>query len=135
SRAGWYRGSQSMGMTLLGPLLGGLLVQHGSFAGCYLLIAAMFGVMAFYSSTFMPAAEPEPERKPGEASAGMLAETLQLLRNPTIRSSCLIEAVGSSTVMLFSTFILLLALNDLGVSQSMAVLLLVVQGVTTVVCS
>lgn len=131
SRAGWYRGSQSMGMTLLGPLLGGVLVQHGSYVGCYLLIAALFAVMAVYGNSFMPNAEPES----ADAGEGMLRESLQLLHDRTIRDSCLIEAVGSSTVALFSTFILLLALDVLQVSQSLAVLLLVVQGATTVVVS
>lgn len=130
-RAGWYRGSHSLGMTLLGPLLGGVLVQHGSYIGCYLLVAALFGVMALYGNAFMPTAEPAPSPQ----EEGMLRETLQLLRNRTLRESCLIELVGSSTAGLFSTFALLLALQELGVSQSLAVGLLLTQGVTTVAVS
>ncbi len=135
SRAGWYRGSQSLGMTLLGPLLGGLLVQHGSYWGCYLLIAALFAVMAVFGNSFMPNVEPAPADVPAGDEQGMWSESLALLRNRPIRDSCLIEAVGSSTVSLFSTFILLLALNELKVSQSLAVMLLVVQGITTVLVS
>lgn len=135
SRAGWYRGSQSLGMTLLGPLLGGLLVQHGSYWGCYLLIAGLFAVMALFGNSFMPNVEPAPVESHGAAEQGMWSESLALLRNKAIRDSCLIEAIGSSTVSLFSTFILLLAINDLKVSQSLAVMLLVVQGITTVLVS
>lgn len=135
SRAGWYRGSQSLGMTLLGPLLGGLLVQHGSYWGCYLLIAVLFAVMAIFGNSFMPNAEAVAAEPPAGDGQGMWSQSLALLRDRTIRDSCLIEAIGSSTVSLFSTFILLLAIDVLGVSQSLAVMLLVVQGITTVVVS
>lgn len=132
SRAGWYRGSQSFGMALLGPLLGGWLVTHGSYTLSYVAIGALFGVMACYSRSLLPEGE---KQRVDAGGRGMLAEVRELLRERAIRDSCLIELAVSAVTAVFSTFILLLATEVAGFSQQGAASLLMVQGATIVVVS
>lgn len=129
-RAGWYRGSQSLGVSLLGPLLGGAMVAGTSYWASYALISASFAFMALFSRTFLPE-ETAPEREE-PASASPLRELLAMLRDRRIAESCFIEFVSSSTVTLFSTFIIVLAVTTAGLNEHQAVSLLTMQGIAGV---
>lgn len=50
-KAGWYRGALTLGMGLLGPLLGNAL-SGGSFTLGFVVIGLCFGSMAVYSLGF-----------------------------------------------------------------------------------
>lgn len=131
SRAGWYRGSHSLGMMLIGPLLGGWLVTHGSYCVSYLAIGALFGIMACYSRSLLP----EEEAGHSGSDTGMMGEVRMLLRDHAVRDSCLVEVAVSAVTAVFSTFILLLATEVAGWSQQSAASLLMIQGVAIVAVS
>jgi MFS family permease len=137
-KAGWYRGSQSFGMALIGPLLGGLLVAHTNYIFCYVFIAALFGAMAFYSQTVLPDAEiadAKKDHKDSDAEGGMGKQVLALLANREIRDSCFVEFVASCITSVFATYILLLGMREGHLSEQQAVLLMTVQGITVVLTS
>ncbi|TBV15780.1 MFS transporter [Stutzerimonas kirkiae] len=131
ARAGWYRGSLTLGMGLLGPLLGHWLSGGAGFTLGFVAIGLCFGAMAFYSLGFWEAAAPGPELAE-QPAGGMLAQTLAMLGHVEIAESCLVEMLSGATNALFATFILLLAMDIAGLSQAQAVSLVMVQGLATV---
>lgn len=127
TRGGWYRGSQLAGMAILGPATAGLLVTEAGISIAFFIVAALFGIMAAFSLSFMPA-----RQSGGADSASFLTELGTLLRNRDIAESCVVEFLSAATGALFSTFVLLLAgaLPPLTTQDGISVLL--VQGVSAV---
>ncbi len=131
SKAGWYRGALTVGMGLIGPLLGNWLSSSTSFTFGFVVIGLAFGAMAGYSLGFWSDA-PEAELTQGPA-LGMLGDIKAMVANVEIAASCLIELVGSATGSLFGTFIILLAMDVAKLTQTQAVSLVMVQGLASVV--
>ena len=132
-KAGWYRGSLTLGMGLLGPLLGNWLSGSTGFTLGFVVIGLCFGLMAVYSLGFWEAEQVEPSSLDvGADSGGMFSQVLAMLQNLEIAESCLIEMLSGATNALFGTFIILLAMNVAGLSQSQAVSLVMVQGLAAV---
>lgn len=132
SRAGWYRGAQSIGLLLLAPTIGGLLVAHVSYWVSFAVISACFAFMALYSRTFLPQQE-QVAATPGEPVAA-LPQLWHMLRDFQVGQTCFIEFISSATNALFTTFVIVLAVNVIGLSEQQAVVLLTVQGASMVVC-
>lgn len=136
NRAGWYRGAQSFGMSIAGPVLGGLLIENGGYFVCYFLVASLFGFMMIYGHRILPESEEEAEVTGKTSSLStVVGELRDLWRIEAIRGACVIEFVNSLATTIFTTFILVLALTVAGLSQVQAVSLLTVQGVTLVLAS
>lgn len=131
-KAGWYRGSLTLGMGLLGPLLGNWLSGSSGFTFGFVVIGLCFGVMAVYSLGFWEAEQVEPVAETVADSGGIFAQVLAMLGHVEIAESCLIELLSGATNALFGTFILLLAMDVAGLSQSQAVSLVMIQGLAAV---
>lgn len=131
SKAGWYRGALTLGLGLLGPLLGNQFSGEGQFHWAFVLISLCFGAMAVYSLSFWEG-EPPSERAPAVNVSAMFGEARALLGHRDIREPCLMEALNSATTSVFSTFIILYALQEAGLSQDRAVMLVVIEGVGAV---
>lgn len=133
SKAGWYRGALTVGMGLIGPLLGNWLSSSTSFTFGFVVIGLAFGAMAAYSLGFWSDAPTAPTEVPSGPALGMFADIKAMVANVEIAESCLIELVGSATGSLFGTFIILLAMDVAHLSQTQAVSLVMVQGLASVV--
>lgn len=131
SKAGWYRGALTLGLGLLGPLLGNQLGSQEHWPWAFVLISLCFAAMALYSLGFWEA-DALADRVPASSLATMLGHTRVLLGQPGIREPCAMEALNSATTSVFSTFILLYALQDAGLSQDQAVALVAIQGMGAV---
>ncbi|BBP84355.1 hypothetical protein PHLH8_39970 [Pseudomonas sp. Pc102] len=131
AKAGWYRGALTLGMGLIGPLLGNALSGTGSFTLGFVVIGLCFGAMAAYSLGFWEE-DAGDEAVAGVPGSGLLDEVRTMLGNPAISESCLIEAVSASTGSLYGTFILLLAMQVAGLTQGQAVSLVMIQGLASV---
>lgn len=127
TRGGWYRGSQQAGMAILGPAAAGLLIAHAGATSAFWIVAALFGVMAVFSLSFMPARDPQATQ-----GASFLTQIGALLGNRDIAESCLVEFLSSATGALFSTFILLLAAALPPLTKEDGITVLLVQGVSAV---
>jgi MFS family permease len=131
AKAGWYRAAQSTGMAVIGPWLGTLLIGSASFLVSYTCLAAMFLAMAAWSQNFLPDAEASALTTEAQA-VGFLGEIRAMLGDPWVGESCLTEFVNSSTTSLFSSFIIVLAVRNLGWATEQAVLLVTTQGLTLI---
>lgn len=131
SKAGWYRGALTLGLGLLGPLLGNALSERGLYQAAFVVIASSFALMAFYSLRFWEG--DDARSSDGNAYAGsMLVQTRNLLGNASVAQSCLVELLNAATASLFTTFIILLAL-ELGLSQAQAVSLVMFEALFVVI--
>ena len=128
-KAGWYRGAMQLGVAFLGPTLGGLMVTHTNYWVCYGFISACFAAMALFSRTFLPEQLHEEQRE--RSSLG--ADLMSMLRDRRIAETCCIEFMSSATSMLFTTFIIVLAVTAAGLSSREAIFLVTMQGITSVV--
>jgi MFS family permease len=130
-RAGWYRGSQSLGVSLLGPIAGGALLAGTNYWVSYAVISASFAFMALFSRTFLPE-EDAVEATDAGAGTSPIGELLQMLRQRRVAESCFIEFISSSTLTLFTTFIIVLAVKVAGLTDHQAVFLMSMQGIAAV---
>ena len=130
-KAGWYRGSLTLGMAVLGPALATFLNARVSYLWCFAVIAFLFGVMALFSLSFFPERE---EQAAVPAQGGFLGQVGALLRNPDVAESCAIEFASGATGSLFATFILLAAMALPGLTAADGVTVLLVDGGVTMAC-
>ncbi len=128
ARSGWYRGAQNIGLMLLAPTLAAVLLAHTNYFVAYAFISACFAFMVVFSRTFLPDADVA-----GAATSDSPLRALRgLLRIPAVRESCVIELVSHIVNALFVTFVIVLAVSVLDLSEVEAATLITVQGVTTV---
>lgn len=128
-KAGWYRGALTLGMGLLGPLLGNAL-SGGSFTLGFVVIGLCFGLMAVYSLGFWE--QEGPAEPVASVDGGILAQTRALLGHAEVAESCVIELLSGATGALFGTFVIVLAMEVAQLSQEHAVSLVMIQGVAAV---
>jgi len=129
-KAGWYRGSQTIGLALIGPSLAALVTSHAGYGTAFVASGLMFGLMGAASLTFFPDTREAPDAN--GPPVRLHREVGALLKRRNIFESCIIEHVSSATTALFSTFILVLAIKTMGMSHERAVSLIAVQGGTTI---
>lgn len=130
SRAGWYRAAQNLGLTFLAPMLAAVLVATSNYFLAYLCVAASFAFMSAFSRTCLPADDPEQGHagQPSRAIAGIK----QLLAQRAVSESCLLEFTSHVLNALFATFIIVLAVNELQLSNVLATTLITLQGVACI---
>jgi MFS family permease len=128
SRAGWFRGSMSIGLTFVGPLLGAYLDErlvsgHVFQALGWVALAPTALVLFFH-------------REPRPASAGSLAEgfALQLralrglLASREIHFGLLTETLATACFATFSVFVVVLTVTTLHADAPTASLLMIIEG-------
>ncbi len=130
-KAGWYRGSQTIGLALIGPSLAAFVTAHAGYGAAFIASGLMFGIMGAASLSFFP--ETREVLDPAAPPVRFHAEIAALLKKRSVFESCLIEHVSSATTSLFATFILVLAIKEMGLTRESAVSLIAFQGCTTVV--
>src|SRR5690606_19396187 len=122
-RAGWYKGTLSLGTMALGPLAGHSLSHAFSLDGALGTSAGLFAAMALLGWFTLPASRrrgaPDPSRSPWLAA---------LWSNRSVREACLFEGLGGSLFAFYSTFMLVIAIKELHWSQSEGVALLITSG-------
>jgi MFS family permease len=130
-KAGWYRASNSLGIAMLGPALAHALISGHGFVLAYVTIGAGFLGLALFSRVLLQDVVPA-HRTPHIEDAGFVTQIRQMLADRQIGGSCLIEFLSSSTSSLHGTFIIVVALTTLQLSQAVAVQLVMIHGVASV---
>jgi len=126
-RAGWYKGTLSLGVMALGPLLGHFAAKHGSLSLAFGISASCFLYMAVLGWYALPAAPAASRRERHEK--GWLAS---IWARRDVRNACLYEGFGNSVAGFFGTFILVITLREQQWHSDLAITLLVLYGLTYV---
>lgn len=133
-KAGWFKGSMSIGLTFIGPLLGGFLAQNLGHRPIFVLLASLTLVPS--ALVFFFHSEPVARGAglaPREAVAAQLREFRALLRRRTLYLPLLAESVSTSCFATFSAFVAVVALEGLSLQPTAASLLLTTEGSVFVV--
>jgi len=132
SKAGWYRGTHMIGMFLLGPALATVVLKAIDFAGTYRAVAIAFlATMALSSIVFGPYARPRgaARRMTWSAIVGQLGV---LAADAELRQVCSVEFLGQATNGYFSFFIIVVAMDSLGLDRADATSLVTLNGTSFV---
>lgn len=132
-KAGWFRGSQSIGLMFLGPLLAGYLVKSLNFTMSFVLLS-FFTVAIVIFAFFVFTKKSDYEKNffdPAAFSFKDIVKNLKpLLKNENLVRASAAEGVSILCFSCYTTFIIAMALRVFGLSQQAAVSLVVVQGLT-----
>jgi len=131
SKAGWYRAALMVGMGLCGPFAADALGTALGYGWSFTLVAASFGGMAWFAQTLLPDASGRPSGVV-EAPGGVLREIRVMLAMPAISESCLVEFVSAAVHSTYTAFVVVIALQELQLTRSDAVLLVMTDGAASV---
>ena len=129
SRVGWYKGSLSLGLTVLGPILGGQLLGRVSFETLFHLVVAVMLVPA--ALTLLAPPDPPRHRRDLGLTATIgeqLREFGRHLRRAEVVDALATEALVAASFSTFATFGVVLAVSVLGLTPAEASLLLGAEG-------
>lgn len=132
NRAGWYKGTLTLGMQFLGPVIGNELIARLGLTWGFAMSGLMFMVLALLGWSVLPASS-RPQRlvdvPPPPPLPGSLRE---LLAMRDVRRTYVFEILGSITASSFATFAILMAVEILHWPLHMGVWLIAAQGVAYV---
>jgi nitroimidazol reductase NimA-like FMN-containing flavoprotein (pyridoxamine 5'-phosphate oxidase superfamily)/MFS family permease len=130
-KAGWFKASMSVGLTLLGPLAGGVLargagfpVLFGAVAGVHLAAALLAASGELDVRSHAPSAAPRLRHQ--------VAELVALLQTAGIRAVLGTELLGAAAFAAFTTFVVVVTVRGFGADAAAASRILVVEGLAFV---
>lgn len=127
ARAGWYRGTHMSGMFLIGPLLAAGLVHAVGHTGSYWVIAAMFFVTIAISPTVLSQYKPAPKAADNQRP-GVRESLAVVLSDPLARRLALQEGLIQAANMYYAFYIVVIAVQQLGLPAASAGSLVAAQG-------
>lgn len=124
ARAGWFRGSQMIGLLLIGPTLAALLVDWRGAAGSWGLIGLAFALPVLLAPLVLRI-YPAQRRSAERLSLAALGRQFGLLRGDAqLRGNCLLDFCVQAAAMFFAFFIVAITVQDYGWSAQQAAALL-----------
>ncbi|PKF35370.1 MFS transporter [Acinetobacter proteolyticus] len=136
ARAGWFRGTHMMGFFLVGPLLAVSLVTAVGFSGAFWWIAGLFLLPILFAPLAFGAglAEISQAERDEAFSLAVIAKQLVLLKqDQALRRTSLIEMASNAVMAYYGFFIIVIAIKDFGLSETIAASLVTLQGAVFVV--
>ncbi|WP_353143479.1 MFS transporter [Acinetobacter pragensis] len=132
AKAGWFRGSHMMGFFLIAPALTVLLIEHAGYHGAFYAVTALFlTAMVFAPVCF--SRQPRPAAALQKLTWAEIAEPLKLIKtHPHLRTVCSLEFMSNIANNYFGFFIVVIAIQNFQLQESLAVMLLTVQGIVFV---
>ena len=128
-KAGWFKGSMSIGLTFLGPAFGAFLVSVAGFHSIFYLLAALTLIPA--SLVFFFHSEPAhqgPINELGGIISRQLKEFRHLFGQRTLYLPLLTETLSTACFATFSTFIVVITIQILHLHPSAASVLMTAEG-------
>jgi len=128
AKAGWQRASHSVGMFLLGPMIGALLVEQLGFSTTFYLVSASMLVAVLVGNQTL-SFSPAPIRNQKVSMLQRLRDQWGVVASQKdLRDSLINEFISQLASSYFSAFAVLIGLTLYGFSASLAATLVVLQG-------
>lgn len=129
-KAGWYKGSMMIGSTFIGPTIAGILATTVSFTSFFVITSAfLVAPLIMVIANFLRRDSKSGTIRQNNASIkGSLLYYRELLRNKELVVATITDSVNTSFFMIFTTFITVLVVRDLGLSAVIAALLITIRG-------
>jgi len=126
-KAGWYKGTLTLGIQFLGPLTGNYAIAQLGLNAGFMVSSIMFGLLAIIGWNVLPSTTGHKRGAVADASTWR-----ELLRLPAVRVTYVFEVLASFTASSVGVFSILLALRVLHWPKEHAVWLMAVQGLSFV---
>jgi MFS family permease len=132
-KAGWQRGSFSLGLVFLGPVLGGVVSRYWGFDITFMAISASVVVLVILGMSIFPVGarhgDAEDREQAGPQPSGTWIGGLAgMLRNRDILEASLAEALALATFSCFNAFIVVTAIRIFRYSSQIASLFISLEG-------
>lgn len=128
-KAGWFKGSMSIGLTFIGPILGGYLAKSADFP---FIIKLLVGLMLIPTLLVYFFHDEQPNQKQAagvrELVNGQLQGFKSLLRQRSICQALLMEGLAAASISTFITFIVVLVVQNWHLKPTVASTLLTLEG-------
>ncbi len=132
-RAGWYNGSMTIGVALIGPLIGGLAAIATGFTS-YFVFTGMFLLIPLIVIFAYTNHRNNLQVKPGNSSIiGASNHYKYLSKNRILMFATMIGGLNTALFIAFTTFITVFVIRDLGLSPGIAAMLISIKGGATLV--
>jgi MFS family permease len=131
AKAGWFRGTHMMGFFLVGPLLAVSLVNSSGFSGAFWWIAGLFLLPILFAPLAFALGNSAPSKSQSHESFSLkvILEQLALLKHDrSLRRTSLIELASNAVMAYYGFFIIVIAIKDFGMSETIAASLVTLQG-------
>ncbi|MGH8445225.1 MAG: MFS transporter [Solimonas sp.] len=132
NRAGWYKGTLTLGMQFLGPLIGNELIARLGLTWGFATSGLMFVVLALLGWSVLPESNRPKAAGPAAPAVRLPGSLRELLRMPDVRRTYLFEILGSMTASSYATFAILIAVEVLHWPLHLGVWLIAAQGIAYV---
>lgn len=127
-KAGWYKGSMSIGLTFIGPLLGAYLVQLISFKLTFIIVGLITVIPTILILLTSEKGQPSKAFDFKTIFKDQLIEFKVILRNKIIKHTVLIESLSTACFSCFATFIVVLIVRNYHLPAKYASLLITLEG-------
>lgn len=128
-KAGWFKGSMSIGLTFLGPAFGAFLVSAAGFQSIFYLLSALTLIPATLVFFFhSEPARPGPVNELGGIINRQLKEFRLLFGERGLYLPLLTEILSTACFATFSTFIVVISIQVLHLKPSAASVLMTAEG-------
>lgn len=129
SKAGYFKGSITIGSALIGPLIGGIAILAMGYTSYFALTSAFLLLpLIIISSRLYRDSLVKPKIFSFIDTSNHYKS---LLKNKLLVSATIKNGLNSAFFMTFTTFIIVLAIKDLGLSPGIAAALISIKGVST----
>lgn len=133
-KGGIYRGSINLGVSLLGPLIGGIVVIYLSYPQ-YFLFSSMFlviPVISIWLFTRINGNDNHPEKNHSTGFMESFPYYRKLVQNRSMTGAIFVDGMNSAFFNVFITFITVLVVRDLALSVGIAAILITIRGCTQI---
>lgn len=131
-KAGWYKGSMTIGASFIGPMLGGLAAIAVSFTNYFVFTSAFLLAPIMVMATRANVNNSSTVMQKKFNFTDVSNNYKNLIKDRILVRSTIIESMNSAFFMTFSTFITVYVIKDLGLSPGIAALLLSLKGGATI---
>ena len=130
-KAGWYKGSMTIGSSFIGPVIGGIAAIAITFKSYFLLTGAILLIPLMVINAGSNNRNSSPVKIQNHSFIDASNHYKSLTRNRILVSATIKESLNTAFFMTFSAFITVLVIRDMGLSPGIAAAMLTLKGATT----
>lgn len=131
-RSGWMRAAMAVGLSFLGPLLGGQLVYYTNYAVSFCVIAGLILLPLWFIPRFRTGEPHRPIQEEQRNNLSVLNQFRQLAGNRLLLRTGIMQSIAMSCNHAFLVFIIILLVKELHYSPQIASLVISAQGIGAV---
>lgn len=131
NKSGWQKSSVLLGFHLIGPVLGGRLIQNIRFSGTFLVISVILGLGIGFSLSRKQGVVPKSSREIPGLPRGQLMQLKEMLIDRFLLKLMLVEGFISLSFANFRTFVVPIAVEILHLPVQTTSWLILSQGAAT----